>query len=199
MGDECYSHFVYEPHRPFSIASAKNSKENVIIIGSVSKTFAMTGWRIGYTLAPEPLIQAIIKVQSQSTSNPTSIAQYAALEAMRGGMETVPPMLAEYTKRRKRIVEGLRAIPGVTCEWPGGAFYAFPNISAHLGSGPDAFAKTCTELSKLLLDKAHVALVPGEAFGAPGFLRLSYATSLERIDEGLHRLKKFFTRAEAAS
>ncbi len=199
MGDECYSHFVYEPHKPFSIASAKNSKENIIIIGSVSKTFAMTGWRIGYTLAPEPLIQAIIKVQSQSTSNPTSIAQYAALEAMRGTMETVPPMLAEYTKRRKRIVEGLRAIPGITCEWPGGAFYAFPNISAHLGSGPNAFAKTCTELSKLLLDKAHVALVPGEAFGAPGFLRLSYATSLERIDEGLHRLKKFFTRAEAAS
>ena len=199
MGDECYSHFVYEPHKPFSIASAKESKENVIIIGSVSKTFAMTGWRLGYTLAPEPLIQAIIKIQSQSTSNPTSIAQYAALEAMRGTMETVPPMLAEYTKRRKRIVEGLRAIPGITCEWPGGAFYAFPNISAHLGEGKNALAKSCTELSKLLLEKAHVALVPGEAFGAPGFLRLSYATSIERIDEGLRRLEKFFSRAEAAA
>jgi aspartate aminotransferase len=199
MGDECYSHFVYEPHKPFSIASANNAKENVIIIGSVSKTFAMTGWRIGYTLAPEALIQAIIKVQSQSTSNATSIAQYAALEAMRGTMDTVPPMLAEYTKRRKRIVEGLRAIPGVACEWPGGAFYAFPNISAHLGDGKSAFAKNCTDLSKLLLDAAHVALVPGEAFGAPGFLRLSYATSMERIDEGLRRLEKFFSRAEAAS
>jgi aspartate aminotransferase len=198
MGDECYSHFVYEPHKPFSIASAKNSKENVIIIGSVSKTFAMTGWRIGYTLAPEALIQAIIKVQSQSTSNATSIAQYAALEAMRGAMDTVPPMLAEYTKRRRRIVEGLRAIPGVTCEWPGGAFYAFPNVSAHLGDGQNSLAKNCTELSKLLLDKAHVAVVPGEAFGAPGFLRLSYATSIERIDEGLRRLEKFFSRAEAA-
>jgi aspartate aminotransferase len=199
MGDECYSHFVYEPHKPFSIASANNSKENVIIIGSVSKTFAMTGWRIGYTLAPEALIQAIIKVQSQSTSNATSIAQYAALEAMRGTMDTVPPMLAEYTKRRKRIVESLRAIPGVACEWPGGAFYAFPNVSAHLGDGKSAFAKNCTELSKLLLDEAHVALVPGEAFGAPGYLRLSYATSMERIDEGLRRLEKFFSRAEAAS
>ncbi len=199
MGDECYSHFVYEPHEPFSIASAKDSKENVIIIGSVSKTFAMTGWRLGYTLAPEPLIQAIIKIQSQSTSNPTSIAQYAALEAMRGTMETVPPMLAEYAKRRKRIVEGLRAIPGITCEWPGGAFYAFPNVSAHLGEGKNAIAKSCTELSKLLLEKAHVALVPGEAFGAPGFLRLSYATSIERIDTGLHRLEKFFSRAEAAA
>jgi aspartate aminotransferase len=198
MADECYSHFVYAPHKPFSIASAKDSKEHVIIIGSVSKTFAMTGWRIGYALAPEPLIQAIIKIQSQSTSNPTSIAQYAALEAMRGTMDTVPPMLAEYTKRRKRIVEGLRAISGVSCEWPAGAFYAFPNISAHLGDGKNSLAKTCTELSKLLLEKAHVALVPGEAFGAPGFLRLSYATSLERIDEGLRRLENFFAHAEAA-
>jgi aspartate aminotransferase len=199
MGDECYSHFVYEPHKSFSIASAKHSKQNVIIVGSVSKTFAMTGWRIGYTLAPEPLIQAISKVQSQSTSNPTSVAQYAALEAMRGSMDSVPVMLAEYTKRRKRIVEGLRAIPGVTCEWPGGAFYAFPNVSAHLGDAKNAHARTCTDLAKLLLEKAHVAVVPGEAFGAPGFLRLSYATSIERIDEGLRRLEKFFSRAEAAA
>jgi aspartate aminotransferase len=199
MGDECYSHFVYEPHKPFSIASAKNAKDNVIIVGSVSKTFAMTGWRIGYTLGPEALMQAIIKVQSQSTSNPTSIAQYAALEAMTGTMETVPPMLAEYKKRRERIVTGLRAIPGVTCEWPGGAFYAFPNVSAYLGEGKHAIAKSCTDLSKLLLEKAHVALVPGEAFGAPGFLRLSYATSIERIDEGLRRLGRFFSRAEAAA
>jgi aspartate aminotransferase len=199
MGDECYSHFVYEPHKPFSIASAKNAKDNVIIVGSVSKTFAMTGWRIGYTLGPEALMQAIIKVQSQSTSNPTSIAQYAALEAMTGTMETVPPMLAEYKKRRERIVNGLRAIPGVTCEWPGGAFYAFPNVSSYLGEGKHAIAKSCTDLSKLLLEKAHVALVPGEAFGAPGFLRLSYATSIERIDEGLRRLGKFFSRAEAAA
>jgi len=201
MGDECYSHFTYEPHKPYSIAIAAGSKENVIIIGSVSKTFAMTGWRIGYTLGPEALIQALIKLQSQSTSNATSIAQYAALEAMRGPMETVPVMLAEYARRRKRIVEGLRAIPGVTCAWPGGAFYAFPNISAHLSSAPGkpALAKTCTELSKMLLEKVQVAVVPGAAFGAPGYLRLSYATSVERIDEGLRRLKRFFSRAEAAS
>ncbi len=199
LGDECYSHFVYEPHKPCSIASAKDSKDRVIIVGSVSKTFAMTGWRIGYTLGPEALIQAIIKIQSQSTSNPTSIAQYAALEAMRGGMETVPPMLAEYTKRRNRMVQGLREIPGVKCEWPGGAFYAFPNVSAHL-QGAHPLANSCTELAKELLEKAHVALVPGEAFGAPGFLRLSYATSIDRIEEGLRRLERFFTRAaEAAS
>ena len=200
MGDECYSHFVYAPHKPYSIASAKDSKANVIIIGSVSKTFAMTGWRIGYTLAPEALVQASNKLQSQSTSNPTSIAQYAALAAMTGPMDAVPPMLAEYEKRRKRIVEGLRKIPGVTCEWPGGAFYAFPNISSFLKNGDQgpALAKSCTEISKQLLEQAQVAVVPGEAFGAPGYLRLSYATSIERIDEGLHRLEKFFTRAQVA-
>jgi len=201
MGDECYSHFTYEPHKPFSIASEPDSKNNVIVTGSVSKTFAMTGWRIGYTLAPEPLIQALVKLQSQSTSNPTSIAQYAALEAMTGGMEAVPVMLAEYAKRRKRIVEGLRAIPGVTCEMPGGAFYAFPNVAAHLanGVGGHALAKDTSELAKQLLDRARVAVVPGDAFGAPGYLRLSYATSLERIEEGLRRLERFFSRVEAAA
>jgi aspartate aminotransferase len=201
LGDECYSHFTYEPHKPYSIASAAGSKENVIIIGSMSKTFAMTGWRVGYTLAPEALVQATVKLQSQSTSNPTSIAQHAALEAMRGSMDSVPAMLAEYAKRRKRIVEGLRAIPGVTCEMPGGAFYAFPNVAAHLANGNSgqALAKNTTELAKLLLDKARVALVAGDAFGAPGYLRLSYATSIERIDEGLRRLGRFFSRAEAAA
>ena len=201
MADECYSHFTYAPHKPFSIASVTGSKEHVIIVGSMSKTFAMTGWRIGYTLAPEPLVQASIKMQSQSTSNPASIAQYAALAAMTGPMDSVPVMLAEYAKRRTRIVEGLRAIPGVTCEWPGGAFYAFPNISAHLANGSvhQALAKNCTELTKLLLDRVQVAVVPGEAFGAPGYLRLSYATSLERIEEGLRRLGRFFSRAEAAA
>ena len=201
MGDECYSHFTYEPHKPFSIASEPDSKNNVIVTGSVSKTFAMTGWRIGYTLAPEPLIQALVKLQSQSTSNPTSVAQYAALEAMTGSMEAVPVMLAEYAKRRKRIVEGLRAIPGVTCEMPGGAFYAFPNVAAHLanGAGGHALAKDTSELAKQLLDRARVAVVPGDAFGAPGYLRLSYATSLERIEEGLRRLERFFSRVEAAA
>jgi aspartate aminotransferase len=201
MGDECYSHFTYDPHKPFSIASHAGSKAHVIIIGSMSKTFAMTGWRIGYTLAPEALVQATVKLQSQSTSNPTSIAQHAALEAMRGPMDTVPVMLAEYAKRRKCIVEGLRAIPGVTCEWPGGAFYAFPNVAAHLANGNSgqALAKDTGELARMLLDQARVAVVPGDAFGAPGYLRLSYATSIERIDEGLRRLDRFFSRAEAAA
>jgi aspartate aminotransferase len=200
MSDECYSHFTYEPHKPYSIASVAGSKPKVIIIGSMSKTFAMTGWRIGYTLAPQALVQATVKLQSQSTSNPTSIAQYAALEAMRGSMDSVPVMRAEYARRRRRIVDGLRAIPGVTCEEPGGAFYAFPNVAAHLANGSSgALAKDTTELAKVLLEKARVALVPGDAFGAPGYLRLSYATSIARIDEGLRRLEHFFSKTEAAA
>jgi aspartate aminotransferase len=198
MGDECYSHFTYDENKPFSVASLPDSKNHVIIIGSMSKTFAMTGWRLGYTLAPAELVTATVKLQSQSTSNPTSIAQYAALAAMTGPMDSVPVMLAEYTRRRRRIVDGLNAIPGITCGEPGGAFYAFPNVSARVGTGPNALAKDSAELATLLLEKAHVALVPGEAFGAPGYLRLSYATSIERIEEGLRRIEKFFSRAAAA-
>jgi aspartate aminotransferase len=198
MGDECYSHFTYDENKPFSVASLPDSKNHVIIIGSMSKTFAMTGWRLGYTLAPAELVTATVKLQSQSTSNPTSIAQYAALAAMTGPMDSVPVMLAEYTRRRRRIVDGLNAIPGITCGEPGGAFYAFPNVSARVGTGPNALAKDSAQLATLLLEKAHVALVPGEAFGAPGYLRLSYATSIERIEEGLRRIEKFFSRAAAA-
>lgn len=192
MSDECYSHFTYGDANPYSIASVPNSKPGLITIGSMSKTFAMTGWRIGYTLAPQPLIAAMTKLQSQSTSNPTSIAQYAAIEAMRGPMDSVPVMLAEYAKRRERIVAGLRAIPGITCNAPSGAFYVFPNISAHFSKEmPDD-----TAAAKQLLDREQVAVVPGEAFGAPGYLRLSYATSMERIDEGLRRLNRFFSHTK---
>jgi aspartate aminotransferase len=191
LSDECYSHFTYGDARPFSVASLPKSKPGLIVIGSFSKTFAMTGWRVGYALAPQRLIGAMTKLQSQSTSNATSIAQYAALEAMRGPMDSVPAMLAEYARRRERILAGLRAIPGVTCTAPQGAFYVFPNISAHFGPGmPDD-----TAAAKQLLDREHVAVVPGEAFGARGHLRISYATSMDRIEEGLRRLGRFFGRA----
>ncbi|HXJ17827.1 MAG TPA: pyridoxal phosphate-dependent aminotransferase [Candidatus Polarisedimenticolia bacterium] len=192
LADECYSHFTYGDAKPFSIASLPNSKAGLIVIGSFSKTFAMTGWRVGYALAPQRLIGAMTKLQSQSTSNPTSIAQYAALEAMRGPMDSVPAMLAEYARRREHIVTGLRAIPGITCTAPQGAFYVFPNVSAHL----NAEMPSDTAVAKQLLDREQVAVVPGEAFGAPGHLRISYATSMERIEEGLRRIGRFFGRAK---
>src|SRR5271154_1219484 len=192
LADECYSHFTYGDAKPFSIASVRDSKSAVIIVGSFSKTFAMTGWRLGYVLAPKPLVDAVTKLQSQSTSNPTSIAQYAGIAAMRGPMDGVATMLAEYARRRERIVAGLRAIPGVTCTAPQGAFYVFPNISAHYNAEmPDDMA-----VSRLLLEREHVAIVPGVAFGAPGHLRISYATSMGRIDEGLLRMGRFFGKAK---
>lgn len=194
MTDECYSHFTYEPAKPYSITSISGSKPHVIVIGSLSKTFAMTGWRVGYTLAPKPLIDAVNKLQSQSTSNPTSIAQYAALAALTGSMDSVPLMLAEYARRRTRILGGLRAIAGVTCAEPSGAFYAFPDMSARLGEG----MADSTALARQLLERQSVAVVPGDAFGAPGCLRFSYATSIERIDEGLRRLAAFFSAAASA-
>jgi aspartate aminotransferase len=190
LSDECYSHFVYGNAKPYSIASTAGAKERVIIAGSFSKTFAMTGWRMGYTLGPAPLISAINKIQSQATSNATSIAQYAALEAMLGPMDGVAVMLTEYARRRQIILAGLRAIPGVTCRAPQGAFYVFPNVASHFGKDlPDD-----TTLAKQLLEREHVAVVPGAAFGAPGHIRISYATSVERIEEGLRRLSRFLSR-----
>jgi aspartate aminotransferase len=194
LSDECYSHFVYGEQRPFSIASVPEAKSRLIIIGSLSKTFSMTGWRIGYALAPAPLVAAMVKLQSQSTSNP--IAQYAALEALRGPMDSVRAMLSEYLRRRDLILAGLRAIRGITCTTPAGAFYVFPSVAAHIGSGR---AASDTELARQLLEREHIALVPGEAFAAPGYLRISYATSTERIEEGLRRLSRFFASAQSAT
>jgi aspartate aminotransferase len=190
MTDECYSHFTYGDANPYSVASVPDSKSGLIVIGSLSKTFAMTGWRIGYALAPQPLIAAMTKLQSQSTSNPTSIAQYAAMAAMTGPMDSVPVMLAEYARRRERIVAGLRAISGITCNAPAGAFYVFPNVSACFTKETPSAAAVASQL----LEREHVALVPGEGFGAPAFVRLSYATSMGRIDEGLRRMSRFFGR-----
>jgi aspartate aminotransferase len=194
MTDECYSHFLYDGLRPFSIAALPEAKENVLVVGSVSKTFAMTGWRIGYALAPAPLIQAMLKLQSQSTSNPTSIAQYAALAALTGPMDTVEAMRAEYERRRTRVLEGLAKISGMACPVPQGAFYVFPDVSALLAGR----AADTAELAKQLLEREHVIVVPGEAFGTPGHLRISYATSVERMDEGLRRLQRFFAAARSA-
>ena len=185
LSDECYSHFVYSDAKPYSVASIPGSKDRLIIAGSFSKTFAMTGLRLGYILAPKPVIDAIVKLQSQSTSNPTSIIQYAGLEAMRGSMDSVHEMLAEYARRREHILAGLRAIPGITCVDADGRFLRFSRTSPRTSTRK---CRTPTAVAKQLLEREHVAVSPGEAFGAPGYLRLSYATSMDRIDEGLRRL-----------
>src|SRR5271169_4880396 len=189
LSDECYCHFLYDDP-PFSLGSS-NDREHLLIVGSLSNTYAMTGWRVGFALGSNKLLANMLKRQSHSTSNPTSIAQKAAVEALRGPQESVRAMLGEYRRRRDFVIQRLRAIPSVKCTMPQGAFYAYPNISAYLNR--DGLANT-TVLAEKLLDEAHVAVVPGPAFGTEQHVRLSYATSLEQIDAGLKRMAGFFAR-----
>jgi aspartate aminotransferase len=187
LTDECYSHFLYDG-RPYSAASIPGSKPTVLVAGTVSKTYAMTGWRIGYGLAPEPIIGAMMKLQSHSTSNPTSIAQKAAVEALRGSQDSVPQMLAEYRRRRDFVIPRLREIPGVECSLPAGAFYAYPNLRGALNRGG---IKTPLEFADRLLKEANVAVVPGEAFGTDDHVRISYAASMKELERGLDRIHRF--------
>jgi aspartate aminotransferase len=187
MSDECYCRFLYDGHKPYSLGNSKN-RENLIIVGSLSKTYAMTGWRVGFALGSSKLLTNMLKLQSHSTSNATSIAQKAAVEALRGPQDSVATMLAEYERRRNHIVDGLRSIPGLKCVMPEGAFYVYPNVSFYLKK--DGIADT-TVLATRLLDDAKVALVPGPAFGTNEHVRMSYATSQEKIDKGLQRLRDF--------
>jgi aspartate aminotransferase len=190
MTDECYCKFLYEGE-PFSIASMPGAKETVLVAGSLSKTYAMTGWRIGFGLAPTPIITAMNKLQSHSTSNPTSISQKAAVEALRGPQDEVKVMLAEYRRRRDFVVSRLRAIPGVTCAEPRGAFYVYPNISVAFGRNG---VNSPLEFSERLLAEGHVAVVPGEAFGTDRHVRISYATSMKELERGLDRMHQFIAR-----
>jgi aspartate aminotransferase len=187
MTDECYCRFLYDSD-PFSIASLPGAKETVLVAGSLSKTYAMTGWRIGFGLVPPPLVTAMTKLQSHSTSNPTSIAQKAAVEALRGPQDSVQVMLAEYRRRRDFVIERLRAIPGVSCAMPKGAFYAYPNIGSILGRGG---IQNTLQFAEQLLERAHVAVVPGEAFGTSRHVRISYAASMNDLQRGLDRIQKF--------
>jgi aspartate aminotransferase len=190
MTDECYCHFLYDSE-PFSIASLPGAKETVLVAGSLSKTYSMTGWRIGFGLAPAPIVTAMTKLQSHSTSNPTSIAQKAAVEALRGPQDSVGVMLAEYRRRRDFVVGRLRAIPGVTCAEPRGAFYAYPNVGVVLGK--NGIADTL-QLAERLLAEAHVAVVPGEAFGTSQHVRITYAASMHELERGIDRIHQFIVK-----
>jgi len=188
LSDECYVYLNYTG-KNFSVGSLRQYKERIVVLGSLSKTYAMTGWRLGYALAPAPVVSAMAKLQSQSTSNPTSIVQKAAVAALNGPQECVEQMRREYVELRDHVVKGLRSIPGVTCTMPEGAFYAYPNISSLLGR---ANVKSASDVAGRLLREAHVATVPGEGFGTSDHIRVSYATSKAELDRGLERMRKFF-------
>lgn len=188
ISDECYLRFVYPPAEMFSAASLPTElRSQLCIAGSFSKTYAMTGWRVGYALAPSDWTKAMLKVQGHSTSNANSIAQFAAVEALTGPQESVGTMLAEYTKRRAWLLDALRPIPGITCNEPEGAFYAFPSVRACLGGS----VHSSDEFARRLLEEEHTVVTDGAAFGADGFLRISYATSMAQLEEGVTRIRRF--------
>ncbi len=186
--DECYAYLQYTG-TPISGGSFTDCKEHMIVLGSLSKTYAMTGWRAGFALGPKPIIQAMSKLQSQSTA--ATFVQKAAVTALTASQQCVEEMRTSYISLRDQVLEGLRGIPGVRCTTPEGAFYVYPNVSAFLGKGKVGSA---SELATRLLHEANVVTVPGEAFGTQEHIRLSYAVSASDIDEGVKRMKAFFAK-----
>ena len=188
--DECYAYLNYAG-KPVSGGSYTWAKEHIVILGSLSKTYAMTGWRAGFALASKAITANLSKLQSQSTSNATSFVQKGAIAALTGSQQCVAEFRAEFIDLRDQMLVRLAEIPGVTCTKPEGAFYVYPNISAFLGKGG---IKTATELATRLLHEAHVVTVPGEAFGTAEHIRLSYPVTKQNIDEGTRRMKEFLAR-----
>ena len=196
--DDIYEKILYTKYAFANIASVENKlKDRTIVVNGVSKAYAMTGWRIGYAAGPEEIIAAVNKIQSQNTSNPTSISQKASVEALNGDQSIVTMMVGEFQKRRDVIVAALNDIPDVKCLLPEGAFYVFPNVSGVYGrsyKGKKIIGST--ELIDYLLDEANVATVPGAAFGSDDHIRLSYATSLKNIEEGVKRIKNAIAKLD---
>lgn len=186
--DECYVYLNFAGPA-YSAGAITEAKEHIIIIGSLSKTYAMTGWRCGYALAPAPILGAFQKLQSQSTSSSNAIVQKAALAAMTGPQDCIRSMKAEYIQLRDQVLAGLRDIPGIECQTPEGAFYVYPNVTKFFGRGG---VNSAADVSKRLLHEAHVVTVPGEGFGTTDHIRLSYAVSAGEVDRGVARMKKFF-------
>jgi aspartate aminotransferase len=194
VSDECYLRFVYPPGEVFSAASLPAElRSRLCIAGSFSKTYAMTGWRVGYALAPTDWTRAMVKVQGHSTSNTNSISQWAAVEALNGPQESVGTMLAEYTRRRAWLLEALCTIPGIKCAEPEGAFYAFPDVRGCLKNG----MKTSADFAQRLLEEEHTVVTDGAGFGAEGYVRISYATSMEQIKEGVGRIRRLAEKINA--
>jgi len=188
--DECYVYLTFAGDI-ISGASCTECKEHILVLGSLSKTYAMTGWRAGFALGPKQVISAMSKLQSQSTSNTASMVQRASIAAVTGPQDCVSEMREDYIKLRDRVIDGFKTIPGLTCTVPQGAFYVYPNISAFLGKGG---IKSASDLAARLLSEAHVVVVPGEAFGTEHHIRLSYAVSGDVIDKGVQRMREFFAK-----
>ena len=196
--DDIYEKILYTKYPFANIASVESKlKDRTIVVNGVSKAYAMTGWRIGYAAGPEEIISAVSKIQSQNTSNPTSISQKASVEALNGDQSVVSIMVGEFRKRRDVIVAALNDIPNVKCLLPEGAFYVFPNVSGVYGHSYKGKKITdSTQLIDYLLDEANVAAVPGAAFGSDDHIRISYATSLKNIEEGVKRIKNAIARLD---
>ena len=196
ISDEIYEKLLYDGVLHFSIASlGSNIKNKTIVVNGLSKAYAMTGWRIGYAAGPKEIIKAMTNIQSQSTSNPTSIAQKASVEALTGPQDFINTMLTEFDMRRKFLINELNSIPGMSCLTPTGAFYAFPNTSKIYGKSIDnRKISSSSDLALYLLEKAKVALVHGEAFGDDNYIRLSYATSIDEIKKGVERIREAVSR-----
>jgi len=196
VSDDIYDQLTYGPERPAHILRRHpDLQDKVIVVHGVSKTYSMTGWRLGYALGPKPVIAAMRKVQDQSTSNATTFVQHAAITALESPPSLVAGMLAAFAQRRTRIVAGLSALPGVRCQAPDGAFYAFPDVTGLLARSHEGQPLgSALRLAELLLERERIACVPGEAFGAPGYLRFSFACSLEVIDEAIARLGRLVAR-----
>lgn len=191
LSDEIYEKLIFDD-RPFSsIAQVSDEvKSRTVVLNGLSKTYAMTGWRIGYGAGPREIIAGMAKIQSQSTSNPNSIAQKAAVAALKGPQDSIQAMVRAFDERRKYLVQRLNVMTGVHCNVPGGAFYGFPNVSYYFNATTEGTTiKGSADLCEYLLAKARVALVPGIAFGDDDFIRFSYATGLETIKEGLDRIE----------
>ncbi len=200
ISDEIYEKLVYDDVKHISIASlGKEIKDKTIVVNGLSKSHAMTGWRIGYAAGSEDIIKTMTNIQSQSTSNPTSIAQKAAVAALTGPQDFISTMCTEFDKRRRFLVDGLNKIEGISCLMPTGAFYAFPNVSRLYGKKAGSrVINSSFDLAMYLLEDANVALVHGEAFGDDNHVRISYATSMENISKGLGRIKEAVTKLRGA-
>jgi len=191
LSDECYQRFLYDGGAPYTAAAVPEElRHRVVVSGSLSKTYAMTGWRLGYTIGPAELIGQIAKVQGHETSNPCSIAQAAAIEALTGPQESAQKMIQEYQRRRDFLVPALNGLPGIRCFKPEGAFYVYPDIRGCL----KAEMRTSDDFAARLLREAHVALTPGSGFGVDGFVRISYAAAYSALEEAVRRLGEFLRK-----